>query len=186
MNKRGTKRFLIISICLVLLLVVLMFYYFVSFNPNNESLYSDENKINNPVENKSFEKALQDFDDSYVYYLLYSIKAYNLHNPPLSSEQPAIKITLEDEVYYSLIQNGLIKIYKGDFDKPDIEIVSTKAELIKVLQDREYVKTTFANKASSLNLIADKTTLFSKGYINLYTELTGKTITGSAIKIYSD
>ncbi len=45
----------------------------------------------NPAEGLSVEQAIVEFDESFVYYLLFNIKAYNLHNPPLSSAEPRIE-----------------------------------------------------------------------------------------------
>ena len=47
-----------------------------------------------------------------------------------------------------------------------------------------YIKESFSSGKSEFELVANKATLFSKGYLSLYKDLTGKGITGSVIGIY--
>lgn len=55
-----------------------------------------------------------------------------------------------------------------------------------MIRDKNYVEESFRNGKSSIELVAGKTELFEKGYLALYTKITGKSITGSAIKIFAD
>ena len=186
MNKRGSK-FYWISVILLIILVVIIFFYFVLFNPHNK-FYSEEVKsgrLINPASNLSIEQGVKEFDESYVFYLLYSIGAYNLHNPPLSYDKPRIEIDTEDKIYNAVIEGGKINVFLGEIDDEDIRIKTTKEELVLVLKNKDYFKESFSSGKSSMDLVADKTKLFSKGYLNLYKELTGKSVTGSVIRIYT-
>ena len=139
----------------------------------------------NPVSALSNEQAVAQFDDTFVYYLLVSIKAYNLHNPPLSSSTPKMNIYVDNLTYNAEIVNGQIKIYNGETSNQDINIKTTREEAVKMLRSKDYVSVSFQQGLSSIDKVAGQSTLFSKGYLNLYTELTGKSITGNVIRIYT-
>ena len=55
-----------------------------------------------------------------------------------------------------------------------------------MMKDANYIKDSFISEKSSINLLADKTTLFTKGYLNIYNELNPSSVTGNIIKIYSE
>src|SRR3989344_8758536 len=105
-----------ISFLVLFLLILLLFLYFILFKPGNENLYSEQvssGKLKNPVANVEDSEALRNFDDTYVHYLLYLIKAYNLHNPPLSNEDPLLEVILDDSTYHSYIKKGIIQVFEG-------------------------------------------------------------------------
>lgn len=188
MNKDGKWSWITwLSITVVVLVVIGLFFFYISFNPRNEKLYSNEDGssiIANPISGKSIELALGDFNEDYIYYMLYKIEAYNLHNPPLSKDTPKIEIQLEDETYNAEITNGIIKIYHGKINNKDVIMHTTKKEIVLTLQNESYAETSFNEGRSRIELVEDKTTLFAKGYLNMYKKLTGRSITGSAIRIY--
>ncbi len=155
------------------------------FNPNNESVYSGR-EIVNPVSNLTDEQAVIDFDEDFVFYLLYSIKAYNLHNPPLSSNYPKMEVDVGGDIFSASVKKGLIEVESGGIAEEDVVIRTTKEEAVKMLRDRNYVTESFSEGRSGIDLIADKTTLFAKGYLKLYNEVTGKSITGNLIRVSLD
>ncbi len=188
MNKRGSWV-LWVSIGILIVLIVGIFLYFALWKPNYDKVYAAKvysGALFNPVGNLSNEEALLKFDESFVYYLLYEIKAYNLHNPPLSGNKPKIGFFIGEDPYNAVINNGDILVSKGVIDSKDAIITTTKEEAIKMLRDKEYIKTSFSSGTSKIELIASKSILFAKGYLNLYSELTGKGVTGNVVKIYLD
>ena len=154
------------------------------FKSNNEGIY--KGLVKNPILNLTDEQAVMFFDESFVFYLLHSIKAYDLHNPPLSSDYPRIEINVVDEVYSAVVVKGLINVTRGQIANEDIVIKTTKEEAVKMLRDKNYVTKSFNEGFSTIELVAGKTTLFTKGYLNLYDELMGKSITGNLIRIFID
>ena len=108
----------------------------------------------------------------------------NLHNPPLSNNKPKIKIIIEDEIYSSIIERGKVIVKKEDISDQDITLKTNKEEAIKMMENKNYIKQSFSSGKSELSLLADKATLFAKGYLNIYKELKGESITGGVIKIY--
>lgn len=186
MKKRGFGKSLIIifSVILILLLIVAMFLYSALKVPD----YGEKNKIilQNPIKGLTLEQAKINFNESFVEYLLYSIGANNLHNPPLSNNKPKIKITIENDIYSSVIEKGRIIVKKEDILNQDITLKTNKEEAIKIMENKNYIKQSFSSGKSEISLSADKATLFAKGYLNIYKELTGESITGGVIKIYTE
>lgn len=186
MNKRG-KWQIVLAIVLVVVLVVTLFLYFALVGPDYSSRYDsykEDGSLVNPVSRLSTEDAVEQFDDEFIYYLLYQIGAYNLKAPPLSSDYPKISINVGDSFYNAEIKKGTIIVSEGDIENPDIRITTTKLEAVLMLQDENYIQESFNNGNSAVELLAPKAKLFAKGYLNLYTNLTGKSITGNVIRIY--
>jgi hypothetical protein len=187
MNKRGGWA-IWISVVLVVVLVIVIFFYFALFNTGNDSIYRERElrgEIINPALSLSDEQIETGFNESFVYYLLYSIGAYNLHNPPLSGDKPLIWVIVNEDSYNAVVDNGEIVVQKGDPRGADIIIKTTKKEAIKMLRDKSYVKESFIAELSSIDLIAGKSKLFAKGYLGLYTQLTGMSITGNVVSMYT-
>ena len=78
MNKKG-GWILWVSIILIVLLIAGMFFYLALFKVDNSDKY---NNIVNPASELSDEQAIAQFNETFVLYILYMIKAYNLHYPP--------------------------------------------------------------------------------------------------------
>ena len=185
MNKKGTWG-LWVSVILVIILILLIFFYFTLFSPRNEKLYSGDKALVNPISGLSHEEAISQFNESFITYLLYEIKAYNLHNPPLSGDTPKILVFVGDDSYGAEIDAGSIYVHKGGIEGQDIIIRTSKEESVNMLSNEDYVKESFQNGKSNIELAASKSVLFGKGYLSLYEQLTGKSVTGSVIRIYSD
>lgn len=181
MKKRG-KVALILSTLLVIILISGIFLYFSLFkNPSNSKI----EQLSNPIDNLSPEQAKIAFNETFVKYILFQIKAYNLHNPPLSQETPKIEFQIEEDTYHAIIKDNQITVYKEEIDSEDIIIKTDKDEAIKMINNKEYIQDSFSSGKSTIELVSSKTTLFAKGYLNLYEELTQESITGNIIKIYS-
>jgi len=184
MDKRGAWAFWI-SIILVVLFIVFLFLYLALFNSNNEGVYMGR-VIENPVLSLSDEQALLDFDESFVFYLLYNMKAYNLHNPPLSSDYPKIELDVGGEIFSASVKKGLVSVTDVQILNKDIIIRTTKEEAVKMIRDKDYILQSFGDGKSTIEFVAGKTILFAKGYLNFYNSLTGKSITGNLIRIATD
>ena len=178
-----------VSLILLAVLLVGIFGYFALYSPNYNSTYVERvnsGELVNPVSGLSTEEAISQFNEKFIYYLLYSIEAYNLHNPPLSKDTAKLVVYIDDDIYNVEVANGEIYVGKGEIVKRDLIIRTTKEEAVKMLQDNNYIKESFSSEKSIIELLEDKSTLFAKGYLTLYKELTGKSITGSVVRIYAD
>ena len=181
MDKRGAVIFWVSTI-LAVLLIAATFLYFALFKVDNQSVYAGQ-EIKNPALGLTNEQAVTAFDEGFVFYLLYNIKAYDLHNPPLSSDNPRIVVDVGDEVFSATVKKGIIDVSRERIAKEDIIIKTTKEEAVKMIRDKSYITKSFNDGKSEIKLVADKMTLFAKGYLNLYSELTGKSVTGNLIRI---
>ena len=70
------------------------------------------------------EQAVVEFDEDFVFYLLYSIKAYNLHNPPLSSNYPKMEVDVGGDIFSASVKKGLIEVERGGIEEEDVVIRS--------------------------------------------------------------
>lgn len=177
------------GVVFVIVLILVLFFFFVTTGPNNEKYYVEqvtEGKLANPVGNLTVEEAMTQFNETFIYYILYQIGAYNLHNPPLSDSKPKIEIIVDDMTFNSIIDEGVIFVSKGEIEDEDIVINTNREEAVKMLKAKEYISVSFEEGRSWIDLKASKTILFSKGYLGLYNGLTGESVTGNVVKIYAD
>lgn len=187
-NKKGTW-IAWVSVVLIVLLVIGIFFYFVLYSPRFDSYYKEKTnsgELVNPTSGLSTEESISQFDEGFVYFLLYTIKAYNLHNSPLSSSTPKMEIRVGDVVFNAEIVKGRIYVGEGHLEKRDIIIFTSKEEAVKMLQDKSYVEQSFVDGKSSIEKVESQSVLFGKGYLNLYNEVTGKSLTGNVVRIYTD
>lgn len=185
MGKEKMKKWpFALGFVLLILLVAGMFFYFSTTAPSSPPARSE---IINPIANLSREQAISQFNEQYIDYLVFAIGGWKLHNPPLSEETPKIKVVVEGEIFISEIANGKIKTEKKDIDNEDIIIQTTKGEIVDSilsLDMKNYIKQSVQDGRTTLQLKASYTTLFSKGYPNIYKDITGKSFTGSAVRIF--
>lgn len=188
MNKRGSKRYLIIGIVLVVVLLVAGFLYFAlvgfDYSPKYNG-YTSSGALVNPVAKLSTEEAVAKFNGDFIYYILYKLEFYNLRSNILTGDKPRILIYADDDFYSAEINKGNIIVDKKLIDNPDVIIRTTKLEGVLMLQDSNYIVKSFNSGKSSIELVAGKAELFSKGYLKIYSKLTGESVTGNIIKIYS-
>jgi len=174
MKKKNFAKFIIIFLIFVVLIGSGLAAYFL-FSEKNVSRGRDtQSEIINPARDLSDEKALEQFDENFVLYLLASIGASRLHNPPLSSNTPKIEMFVSNDIYNAEINTGTISVRKSEIAKADIIIRTTKEEAIKMIRDKNYIAQSFREGESSIELVESKTTLLAKGYLKIYNELTGE------------
>ncbi|MBS3088235.1 hypothetical protein J4402_00475 [Candidatus Pacearchaeota archaeon] len=189
MKKRGMSAFGVVLIILIFVLAGLIVMGIVLYSSSKEKdyteIYSERNASGNfvnPAASLTNEEAIAAFDESFVYYLLVNIKAYNLHEPLASSDTPKIELYIGEDIFNAEVKDGEIDVNGGEIEGEDIIIRTSKEEAVEMTREKNYIKSSFENGKSSIELVSGKTELFSKGYLKLYTELTGKSFTGSAIK----
>ena len=171
--KKSGKTIVIISILVSLILIFGGITAYFLFSEKHTTKLSSGKTLVNPAKGLSLEEAIKKFDDKFVYYLLVSIKAYTLHNPLLSSDLPKIEIQVDEDVYYAKVSGGKINVRNGFIEDKDIIIKTTKEEAVKMIQNKNYVTESFKNGYSSVELVSNRLELYSKGYLDLYDELSG-------------
>jgi len=108
------------------------------------------------------------------------LKLYNLHAIPFTSITPKVQVYIDKDSYYAEITKGNIIIKDGETQKPDIIIRTTHEEIFKMIEDNSYAKESISSGKTSIEQVANKIVLFSKGYLTLYQEFS--TIGGFFIK----
>lgn len=180
---------IILAIILLLLLTGALFFYFATAAPSEPKV-----KIENPIKTTEnltsrqvAEHAVLEFNEDYVDYLVFAIGGWKLHNPPLSDDTPKIKIIADSEVYVSEIIDWEIITEKKDTDEEDIVIITSKEEVVNSILSgnmKEYIKKSVQEGRTTLELKANYNNLFSKGYLSIYKDITGKSLTGSVVRIF--
>ena len=188
MKKRGSSWIILLFVLLIMIVIIcaVFGYFYIKKSYVKESYRTkiSSGEIKNPAQNLNIEQAKQNFDEGFIFYLLVNINAYQLHNPPMSSDTPKIEIIVEDQKFNAEVDSGTINVKKGTISEKDIVIRTTKDEALKMMNNKSYVEQSFKVGNSQIEMINSKTTLFSKGYLGLYEDITGKSLTGSAIKIF--
>lgn len=173
---------LIIGFVFIFILIVVAFLFWALVKPNHQKM-----NLTNPVSGGS---NLTEFSvsDVHVTYLLNEMGAYQLRNTPLSDEPSRIEVQVGSDVFTSEINDGKISTRRGKAEGADLRIITTKQEIVNSLTSldiKEHLKNSVKNGKTQLELVAGYTTLFSKGYLSLYGDLTGKSLTGSVIRIFA-
>ncbi|MCU0642485.1 MAG: hypothetical protein MUF61_02815, partial [archaeon] len=70
------------SMAVIVIFVILLFFYFAMFKFSLTG-FAFEESFANPADSMTAEQVAESFNETFVEYLLYSIKANELHNPPL-------------------------------------------------------------------------------------------------------
>lgn len=163
------KRALLIVLAVVVVLLALILIgkslAFAIFSSDKAT------PVVNPLTGLSQEQALAQFNESFVSYLLSMIGAQRLHNIPFTSYTPKIEIEVSGKQYSVEIKKGQTIVSKGTPSSPDLRIVTTKEEALKMIKDKAAIKTSFQSGASTVNVLAGKPTLLAKGYWSIYNEL---------------
>lgn len=186
-NAGKSHKHLVLGIVLIILLLIGAFLYFALVGVDYSARYREydkSGKLINPVLKLSTEEAVKEFNEDFVYYLLYQIQFYNLRSNALTGDKPRVSIYADEDIYSAEIDKGKIIVNKNKIDNPDVIIHTTKVEGVLMLQDSKYVVESFNSGKSKIELVADKASLFSKGYLKIYSKLTGKSVTGNIVRIY--
>jgi len=171
------RKVLVITLVVIIILIFLgigigIYYVFEGFGRDSGGS-SGHSSLVNPVENLTDEEAAVKFDESFVRYLLISIGAYKLHNPPLSKNTPKIEIHVDELVFNAEVRDSKIYIEKGEIGNEDVIIRTSREEGVKMMRDKKNVVDSFSSGMSSMELVSGKAVLLAKGYLKIYEELTG-------------
>ena len=102
------------------------------------------------------------------------------------AQKQNIQIPIIQDLSGPRVQKGCEHCFGGK----DGESVITEKDVVDldfgISQNVDYVALSFESGNSQIELLESKSTLFGKGYLSLYQELTGKSVTGNIIKIYAN
>ena len=155
---------------------------FIYVNPLVEILEGYEQQGIEINETAIINQAELEFDQDYINYVLFAMSAWKLHNPPFSSEKPIIRVVLDqEETYFSEVIDGQILTYGGDTENPDIVITTTKRETIQAMLAEDmagFMKESVAQGRTGIEMLASTIKLASKGYLQMYEDITGEKLIG--------
>ena len=170
---------IIVFVFLLILLLVFVVYFLFFVGRDYSAVYEQRlasGEIKNPLENLSVEEAVENFNEDFVYYFLVANKAYNLRDTILDDHPPHLEFNIDGEIYTGIIDDGEISVVKENRVDEDIIISTSKEEAVKMMLDDDYIEESVANGATEIGLVASKTKLAAKGYLDLYEEMTGEKI----------
>jgi hypothetical protein len=193
--KKTIKRMVIIfSIALILLLAFGAGYMLKELKPseNTNNMNSAQTVIENPLKNivfsnmnnntgevnkeKVMKQATQEFNADYINYILAALGISYLHKSPLG-ENPKIKFVLEEDIWSSEITNGKSQTVKKEINDEDLRISLSKEEAVESMLSKDieaFMKNSVAKKRTNIEMVAGKTELFTKGYLDMYNHLSRK------------
>ncbi len=124
----------------------------------------------------------------HIAYFLSELGAYQLHNSPLSSNTPKIEVVADERVFGAEVVSGKVLVQEKSLIELDLRIIASQEEIVNALRSEDvkgYVQQSVTDGKTRIEQAGSYSQLFSKGYLNLYNELTGKSMTGNIVKIFS-
>ena len=182
---RKILKMLIIVGILIALVVFVYFMYGLFFsaktvssggvliNPIAQIILNNMDNSGNLNREQIIKDALPGFNEDYINYILISLGVGNLHRSPLTFENPRIEIDV-GEIWSSEIVDGGLKTSKRTIENPDVIFKMTREEAIEALMSeniKKFMKDSVVSGRTEIEMIAGKTTLYSKGYLKLYEDL---------------
>lgn len=184
-EKRKSRLWVYVLIAVILALMFFgMLFFLLTYSPSSPKAGTE---VKNPISDLTDEEAVLMFNKEYVRYLVFAVGGWKLHNPLMSDDTPKIKVIADGEVYFSEIIDGEIFAEKKDAENEDMIITITKLEVVRAIKSLDmesYIKQSVKEGKTGFELKASYTTLFTKGYLNLYQDVTGKSLTGEIIGIF--
>jgi len=173
----GKKIIIIIGIILLVLIGTVSTLLYFALAMSNEK---------QEVEKPAVGNSTLSIDESHITFLLNEIGAYQLHSS-VTGKKPIIEVWADDEKFSSDVSGGKITTTRNLGNSPDIRIKTSKKEVVDALLSQnvtEYAKNSVSAGKTNLEIVAGYTELFTKGYLKIYTELTGKSFTGSVVRMF--
>jgi hypothetical protein len=148
-------------------------------NPLKNIVFSNTDKKTGEVnKQKAVEQAVFEFNEEYINYILAALGISYLHKSPLG-ENPKIKFVLGDETWSSEIVDGRPQTAKKETENEDLKISLSREEAVEAMLSKnieEFMKSSVATGKTNIEMVAGKTELFMKGYLDMYEHITGEKI----------
>lgn len=163
-----------LAVILIIVAVILVVYSTASNLKVSKDGESQNQGINQNTQAKG---NITEVAPEHITFLLNEMKAYKLHNPPLSKNTPKIKTIIDSSVFSSEVKKGKITTTNSDTNEPDIIIKTDKQtflDIVNVDNPITAIQQEVNKGHMQIELVAGKTELFTKGYLSLYKEITGK------------
>ena len=125
------------------------------------------------------EQGILSFNADYINYLLVAMGVGNLYKSFIGYGNPRVEFVLDGEVWSTELTSEGFNTAQASIDDPDLRISMSKEEAIEALLATDavgFMKTSVSSGETQVEMIAGKVELGSKGYLTMYTELTGEEI----------
>lgn len=185
-HKKTAKVLLIIIAVLIILLIVFAAGFLIKKpkievyleNPiagivlkyTNEAGYTNKTAV--------IKEGVIEFNENYINYILVALGTSYLHKSPLF-ENPLIEFDLEGDIWNAEVIGGMPDSKRGSIDNEDLKISISKEKAVEALLSEnieKFMKESVKNGGIGIEMIAGKTELFSKGYLEMYKQLTGEEV----------
>jgi len=147
-------------------------------NPIAGIILRNTNELGYTNKTVVIEEGIIEFNEEYINYILIALGTGYLYKSPLF-ENPFIEFDLEGEVWNSEIKSGMPNSKKGSIDSEDLRISISKEKAVEALLSEDiiqFMKDSVARGDTKIEMIAGKTELFTKGYLEMYKQLTEEEI----------
>ena len=111
---------------------------------------------------------LSNLETKSINYMSVKLYLYNLHNIPLTDDNPRIQVYLDNSAYSIQVINGEIYVNAGILNNPDVIIRTTMDEVSKIVDNPEYAKSSIFSGKTSVQIAGSPINLLLKGYAKLY------------------
>jgi len=187
---RTVKKIIKVLLILALITLILLLVFFgglfssekkelVLINPLTDIVFANTDADGKVNKEAVIEQGVLKFNGDYINYILVALGVNHLHKSLIGYGNPVIELNLGDESWNSEIIKGTLNTDKGAIDEEDLRITISKEEAVLALLStdiRTFMKTSVYNGNTRIEMIAGKIELGSKGYLKMYTELTGEEI----------
>jgi len=187
---RTLKKFLIIFGIITLIGAILSISFLTGFftkpkntivleNPLKDIVMRNTNAQGLVNKEKVVLEAVLEFNENYINYLLVALGVNNLHKSLIGYGNPVVEFQLGEETWSSEINNGNLITDKSPNSEKDLIISTTKEEAVEALLSPEieqFMKDSVYNGDTQIEMVAGKIELGSKGYLKMYTQLTGEEV----------
>ena len=185
-------------VLVLLIIVVYVGYLFLSTtnkdvgkgleNPMKKVINKEKVRVNGSISNplvndsiiynetKVIEEGIVNFNEDYINYLLVAIGVGNLHSA-VGFGNPVIEFSIDSDSWGSEMAEGILNTQGGTIEEEDLRIFISKEEAVKALissDAKQFMKDSVNNGGTRIEMVAGKPTLFAKGYLAMYKEITGK------------
>ncbi|MEN9625684.1 MAG: hypothetical protein RL557_12 [archaeon] len=189
-NSTRKKFPVLITIAIFIIIIFLVaLYFFFPFKKSESGL--NKKVIENPLKNiilentnakgevnidKVVQEATAEFNEVYINYILIALGVKNLHASSFGYGNPKIELRIDDEIWSSEIVDGRLHTKKQATDDEDAIIYMSKKEAVHALLSSnltDFMTDSVKSGRTRIEMIADNTELFTKGYLKMYQELAG-------------
>lgn len=187
---RTLKRVLIILGIMIIIAMILTIVFFTDFFTKPKNTIVLENPLKDIIIRNTdaqgqvntdavIQQGIQEFNINYINYLLAALGVNKLHKSLVGYGNPIVEFHLDNEVWSSEIIKGGLNTQKAPAQDLDLKIIISKQEAVLALLSpniEQFMKDSVYNGNTKIEMIAGKVELGSKGYLAMYTQLTGEEV----------